>query len=168
MFAEILARFAAEHVCNLKEVKTPQSTLCSDLVSFYLFICFFYIVWAIRLTACFIYYLQDDPYLATTPGETMWSSRGSSDPRGVSVRARLWTSSMLRTIKTAALIPHPVLRLPDGGNWESMSPRVYRNIDEIFAGDCEGMTPDEVAVAHPQATTLRKMDKIGYRYPRGE
>jgi len=63
----------------------------------------------------------------------MWSSRGSSDPRGVSVRARLWTSSMLRTIQTAALIPHPVLRLPDGGNWESMSPRVYRNIDEIFA-----------------------------------
>ena len=49
-----------------------------------------------------------------------------------------------------------------------MSPRVYRNLDEIFAGDCEGMTPDEVAVAHPQATTLRKMDKIGYRYPRGE
>ena len=106
--------------------------------------------------------------MATTPGETMWSSRGSSDPRGGSVRARLWTSSMLRTIQTAALIPHPVLRLPDGGNWESMSPRVYRNIDEIFAGDCEGMTPDEVAVAYPQATTLRKMDKIGYRYPRGE
>ncbi|ACO69860.1 predicted protein [Micromonas commoda] len=87
---------------------------------------------------------------------------------GASVPSRLWTSSMLRTIQTAALIPHPVLKLPDGGNWESMSPRVYRNIDEIFAGDCEGMTPDEVAVAHPQATTLRKMDKIGYRYPRGE
>jgi hypothetical protein len=44
VFAEILARFAAEHVCNLKEVKTPQSTLCSDLVSFYLFICFFFYV----------------------------------------------------------------------------------------------------------------------------
>ena len=43
VFAEILARFAAEHVCNLKEVKTPQSTLCSDLVSFYLFICFFFL-----------------------------------------------------------------------------------------------------------------------------
>ena len=141
VFAEILARFAAEHVCNLKEVKTPQSTLCSDL---------------------------DDPYLAATPGETIWSSRDVSDPKGASVPSRLWTSSMLRTIQTAALIPHPVLKLPDGGNWESMSPRVYRNIDEIFAGDCEGMTPDEVAVAHPQATTLRKMDKIGYRYPRGE
>jgi hypothetical protein len=31
-----------------------------------------------------------------------------------------------------------------GGAWESMSPRVYRNIDEIFAGDCEGLTPEEV------------------------
>ena len=85
MFAEILARFAAEHVCNLKEVKTPQSTLCSDL---------------------------DDPYLAATPGETIWSSRDVSDPKGASVPSRLWTSSMLRTIRPA-LIPHPVLKLPE-------------------------------------------------------
>ena len=99
-------------------------------------------------------------------GETIWSSRDALDPQGASVPSRLWTSSMLRTIQTAALIPHPVLKLPDGGNWESMSPRVYRNIDEIFAGDCEGMTPDEVAVAHPQATTLRKVDRIGYRSTR--
>ena len=49
-----------------------------------------------------------------------------------------------------------------------MAPRVYRNIDEIFAGDCEGLTPDELRAAHPQASQLRKADKIGYRYPRGE
>jgi len=45
---------------------------------------------------------------------------------------------------------------------------VYRNIDEIFAGDCEGLTPEEVSENHPRASQLRKMDKIGYRYPRGE
>ena len=42
-----------------------------------------------------------------------------------------------------------------------MAPRVYRNIDEIFAGDYEGMTPEEIAEKHPQAAYLRSMDKIG-------
>ena len=37
-----------------------------------------------------------------------------------------------------------------------------------LAGDCEGLTPEEMRAAHPRATDLRKMDKIGYRYPRGE
>ena len=79
--------------------------------------------------------------------------------------ARLWTSSLLRTIQTAAHIEHPTT---NDGEWEQMAPRVYRNIDEIFAGDCEGMTPEEIAEKHPQAAYLRSMDKIGYRYPRGE
>jgi len=30
------------------------------------------------------------------------------------------------------------------------------------------MTPEEIAEKHPQAAYLRSMDKIGYRYPRGE
>ena len=81
------------------------------------------------------------------------------------VRARRWTSSLLRTIQTAANIAHPVIH---DGDWEQMSPRVYRNIDEIFAGDCEGMTPEEIVEKNPQAAYLRSMDKIGYRYPRGE
>ena len=102
-------------------------------------------------------------------GTTRWEERGAGDDdAGPSVAARLWTSSLLRTVQTASLIPHPVIKSADGSTWESMSPRVYRNIDEIFAGDCEGLTPDEVKLNHPQASNLRKMDKIGYRYPRGE
>jgi len=81
------------------------------------------------------------------------------------IRARLWTSSLIRTIQTAAHIPHPKIK---NGDWEQMSPRVYRNIDEIFAGDCEGMTPEDIVLKNPQAAHLRSMDKIGYRYPRGE
>ncbi|EEH51760.1 uncharacterized protein MICPUCDRAFT_30102 [Micromonas pusilla CCMP1545] len=96
------------------------------------------------------------------------SNLRDGDPDGASIAARLWTSSMLRTIQTASLIPHPTLTPPNGAPWESMAPRIYRNIDEIFAGDCEGLTPEEVAATHPQASYLRKMDKIGYRYPRGE
>ena len=52
--------------------------------------------------------------------------------------------------------------------WEQMSPRVYRNLDEIFAGEYEGLTYDEVKKRAPNEAHLRSMDKIGYRYPRGE
>ena len=49
-----------------------------------------------------------------------------------------------------------------------MSPRVYRNLDEIFAGEYEGMRYDEIRAMAPSEAHLRSMDKIGYRYPRGE
>ena len=87
--------------------------------------------------------------------------RTADDELGPSRAARLWTSSLLRTVQTASMIPHPVIKGSDGSLWESMSPRIYRNIDEIFAGDCEGLTPEEVKLNHPQASHLRKMDKIG-------
>ena len=82
--------------------------------------------------------------------------------------ARLWTSTLKRTIDTARHIPHPVLELRAGGVWHQMSPRVYRNLDEIFAGDCEGMTYKEIETTYNQESVLRKRDKLGYRYPRGE
>jgi len=129
-------------------------------------------------------------------------------------KCRLWTSSLQRTILTAAHIPHPIISAVDfgrpisgenssgdisstdapaatpfapflskstadgslpGGNyeaseqpWEQMSPRVYRNLDEIFAGEYEGMTYEEIKAKHHDEASLRAMDKIGYRYPRGE
>lgn len=49
-----------------------------------------------------------------------------------------------------------------------MAPRVYRNLDEIFAGEYEGMTYDEIKATFPNEAKMRAMDKIGYRYPRGE
>ncbi|KAL3910714.1 MAG: hypothetical protein SGPRY_008958, partial [Prymnesium sp.] len=82
--------------------------------------------------------------------------------------------------------------------WEQMSPRVYRNLgtflaspkaasglgdtgldslhghensamaDEIFAGEYEGMTYEDIKRLQPDEAALRSMDKIGYRYPRGE
>lgn len=49
-----------------------------------------------------------------------------------------------------------------------MSHRVYRSLDEIFAGEYEGLTYEEVAERHKDEAFLRKKDKIGYRYPKGE
>ena len=47
--------------------------------------------------------------------------------------------------------------------WEQMSPRVYRNLDEIFAGEYEGKTYEEIKEVAPSEAILRSMDKIGYR-----
>ena len=65
--------------------------------------------------------------------------------------------------------PPPELRDAESeGVWEQMSPRVYRNLDEIFAGEYEGMTYENIKKMKPDEASLRAMDKIGYRYPRGE
>ena len=53
-------------------------------------------------------------------------------------------------------------------SWQQMAPRVYRNLDEIFAGEYEGMRYEEIKALAPNEASLRSMDKIGYRYPRGE
>ena len=52
--------------------------------------------------------------------------------------------------------------------WQQMAPRVYRNLDEIFAGECEGMTYEEIQHSFPSEAKMRATDKIGFRYPRGE
>ena len=40
--------------------------------------------------------------------------------------------------------------------------------DEIFAGEYEGMRYEDIKRLRPDEASLRSMDKIGYRYPRGE
>jgi len=82
--------------------------------------------------------------------------------------ARLWTSSLRRTQQTALHIQHPKLDMPGGGTWEQMSHRIYRNLDEVYAGEFEGLTYEEVKRRAPLEASLRKRDKLGYRYPRGE
>lgn len=94
-----------------------------------------------------------------------WSS-SEEPPRQVC--ARLWTSSLRRTKETAAYIRHPMIELPGGKTWEQMAPRVYRNLDEVYAGDFEGFTYEEIKKHAPEEASLRKIDKLGYRYPRGE
>lgn len=99
--------------------------------------------------------------LAKFAKETICHEDGENDNK-----ARLWTSSMRRTNETAQFIEHPEIDVDDGGKWVQMSHRVYRNLDEIFAGEYEGLTYEEVASRHKDEAFLRKVDKIGYRYPR--
>jgi broad specificity phosphatase PhoE len=195
-FAEILAEFAATHVCGLRRKKSPAESLRAweeeerrRLESTDAFAAMTRLgladdlrrnsVDAASHNAAIVRQRSlttqaaaagSSPRHSSGGLEVEWEERPPEDPEGPTRCARLWTSSLLRTIQTAALIPHPIVRGPDGtpNAWEEMSPRVYRNIDEIFAGDCEGLTPEEMEKAHPQTATLRKTDKIGFRYPRGE
>ena len=105
------------------------------------------------------------------------------NPRtGTSVAARLWTSSLIRTIETAKHIPHPVLRARDledradgmdvedlhGLEWQQMRLRVYRNLDELFAGTYDGMRESEIEALDERFQKDRKLDKLATRYPHGE
>lgn len=69
--------------------------------------------------------------------------------------ASIWTSTLQRTILTARhIIGFPKVQ--------------WRALDEINAGVCEGMTYEEIKKNMPEEYEARKLDKLRYRYPRGE
>lgn len=86
---------------------------------------------------------------------------------GDHIPARLWTSTLKRTRNTARHITQPTI-IVDGYPWTQMKPRVWSNLDEIYAGACDGLTYEEIKEKFPKEAGLRKKDKLTYRYPRGE
>ncbi len=66
----------------------------------------------------------------------------------------VFTSTLRRTIETA----RPLFR----------HTTEWRALDEIDAGDCDGMTYREIEQAFPEEYAARERDKFNYRYPRGE
>lgn len=66
----------------------------------------------------------------------------------------VWTSTLQRTITTAASLGLPTTR--------------WKALDEIDAGRCDGMTYAEIAAQMPEEWAARQADKFRYRYPRGE
>jgi len=78
--------------------------------------------------------------------------------------ARLYTSTMQRSIQTTRWIKHTVQ--PDG--WVTMRPRRFAALDEVYAGKFDGMSPNEILEQAPEESKRRKNDKLNYRYPRGE
>lgn len=80
--------------------------------------------------------------------------RAKARPPGQSGGLAVWTSSLRRTISTAAPL--------------TSKPVVWRALDEIDAGECEGMTYEQIRVQMPAVHAARSADKFRYRYPRGE
>jgi broad specificity phosphatase PhoE len=66
----------------------------------------------------------------------------------------VWTSTLQRTVATAASIGHEVQSL--------------RALNEIDAGICDGWTYAEIKEQLPEEFAARARDKFRYRYPRGE
>mmetsp|Transcript_6882 Transcript_6882/g.17136 ORF Transcript_6882/g.17136 Transcript_6882/m.17136 type:complete len:656 (-) Transcript_6882:490-2457(-) len=66
----------------------------------------------------------------------------------------VWTSTLKRTIQTAAYLPFPKLR--------------WKALDEIHAGSCDGLTYEQIHQDHPDEFAARAADKLRYRYPAGE
>mmetsp|Transcript_1671 Transcript_1671/g.3103 ORF Transcript_1671/g.3103 Transcript_1671/m.3103 type:complete len:348 (-) Transcript_1671:16-1059(-) len=96
-----------------------------------------------------------------------------NDPDKV-VPVRLWTSTMKRTVETAQFIEGDTIAIPDRDDpsvvheWVNLRMRKWPYLDEIFAGTCDGMTYSEIQESMPEEFSRRQLDKLAYRYPRGE
>jgi len=93
------------------------------------------------------------------------------DEKGEDVPARLWTSTMRRTKETAQFIQQNKIIVKgdaDQYEWVQMRPKAWHHLDELFAGACDGMTYEEIEEKFPDEWELRSIDKLAYRYPRGE
>lgn len=87
--------------------------------------------------------------------------------------ARLWTSTLRRTKETAQFIKKEAVTTHkwDNGDeleWVQFQPRARRNLDELYAGVCDGLTYKEIEQEFPEEFKRRQEDKLTYRYPRGE
>lgn len=108
--------------------------------------------------------------------EVCVDSDGLWGPKGKTVPARLWTSTLRRTKETAKYIRHDTIEFAyenDDVNgrtqkWVQLRPRAWQNLDELFAGLCDGMTYKEIKQHYPDEFDERQRRKLSYRYPRGE
>ncbi|NRA31827.1 MAG: histidine phosphatase family protein [Polyangiaceae bacterium] len=66
----------------------------------------------------------------------------------------IWTSALERTGETASFFSDDTV--------------VLRQLDEIDAGICDGLSYEEIAARMPLEFGARARDKLRYRYPRGE
>lgn len=90
----------------------------------------------------------------------------------VQVPARLWTSTLRRTIETAQFLEHDhIIAETESGErvkWIQFRPSSRRNLDEVYAGICDGMSYEEIEEMYPEEFAARQDDKLAYRYPKGE
>jgi broad specificity phosphatase PhoE len=107
-------------------------------------------------------------------GNIMDESEISVDSEGQPKQrpCRLWTSTLRRTQETAQFIQHDTISHTfDNGDtldWVQFRQMPRRNLDELYAGTCDGMTYKEIEQVFPEEFARRQADKLSYRYPRGE
>merc|ERR1712107_236502 len=51
---------------------------------------------------------------------------------------------------------------------QQMRGQKFRNLDEVYAGEYDGLTEAEIKKINPNVIADRQKDKMGFRYSRGE
>lgn len=110
--------------------------------------------------------------LAQFAKEHIAGADGGENSNGKKERpCRLWTSTLRRTRETAQFIEHNSFEHTfdngDSGEWVQFRRMPRRNLDELYAGVCDGMTYKEIEQVFPEEFARRQEDKLAYRYPRG-
>eukprot|EP00835_Amoeboradix_gromovi_P005359 NODE_496_length_7738_cov_0.394031.p1 type:complete len:411 gc:universal NODE_496_length_7738_cov_0.394031:6428-7660(+) len=68
----------------------------------------------------------------------------------------VWTSLLRRTFQTVQYLP------------DLFEIKTIKTLNEIYAGNCEHLTYDEIYTSHPDEIAARRKDKLRYRYINGE
>lgn len=89
----------------------------------------------------------------TTPPNPDYSSHVDESGEGQKSFC-VWTSMLKRSIQTAQYFDEDEFEL-----------KQWRMLDELNAGDMEGMTYEEIRTQHNDEYELRKRNKMAYRYP---
>ncbi|KAL7443319.1 hypothetical protein ACHAXM_008862 [Skeletonema potamos] len=106
-------------------------------------------------------------------GKQVVKDEETGEEKKVPRPARLWTSTLRRTKETAQFIKKEVITTHKWDNgeeleWIQFQGRTRRNLDELYAGVCDGLTYAEIAEKFPEEFKRRQEDKLTYRYPRGK
>ena len=115
------------------------------------------------------------PIYLTRHGESLYNveARIGGDS-GLSPRGEAFASRLSRFFESErkhddlVVFTSTLVRTIDTARWLGRAAVEWRALDEIYAGDCDGMTYDEIRTQYPGEFEARSHDKLGYRYPRGE
>jgi broad specificity phosphatase PhoE/adenylylsulfate kinase-like enzyme len=116
------------------------------------------------------------PIYLTRHGESLYNVAGKIggdsglSPRGEAFASRLarWFESERAEGDDLVVFTSTLVRTVDTARWLRRPTIEWRALDEIYAGDCDGLTYDEIREQHPGEYEARSHDKLEYRYPRGE
>lgn len=118
------------------------------------------------------------PIYLTRHGESLYNLAGKIGgdsglaPRGEAFASRLanWFANEISVQGASELVvfTSTLVRTVDTARWLGRATVEWRALDEIYAGDCDGLTYDEIREQAPGEFEARSHDKLNYRYPRGE
>ncbi|KAI8868955.1 bifunctional 6-phosphofructo-2-kinase/fructose-2,6-bisphosphate 2-phosphatase [Ramicandelaber brevisporus] len=94
------------------------------------------------------------PYIASATTRHILPPSLASSPTPPSNIVTVWTSMLRRSIETGTPL--------DRAGYDI---RHLRALNEIYAGDCEGLTYAQIEQKFPDVYNARRSDKLNYRYP---